>query len=340
MTISRRHFLLGSGSAICLSACGGGSGSEAPGDNIGGGTRSIAWVEASRGRVGSVLADVSVGAGVLVARGSNQVGANSGLFQAMSYSTDQGRTWIAVDQPGLHEAATITGMAYGNGRFVAISSYGDVLTSTDGRAWTHTVDALATVVHHPDNMWRVAYGNGVFLVIGARDFVSSTWSSADGLTWTAARPTTGLELLDHRSHFVHVNGRFYRAQGAMCVSADAGVSWGTLRAPYSDCDGIAYGNATYVLSGDMGKLATSNSDSGPWTQHHDIDLTDAVGFVGFVHDMFIVTEGNHFHTSRDGKNWTSIEVGRPGDSFSKVVYDGTHFIAIGSYGLTLIGTPS
>ena len=84
-------------------------------------------------------------------------------------------------------------LAYGNGVWVALDGYGNVMTSPDGIDWTQTRDA-------DERMWSdVGYGNGVFVALNSSPdstgFQSMT--STDGVTWTThagSSPVTWTDL--------------------------------------------------------------------------------------------------------------------------------------------------
>lgn len=87
---------------------------------------------------------------------------------------------------GVASAHLINCVAYGNGRFVGVGDYGNVIVSTDGTNWTGTqVDT--SPVGDADNTMRafttVVFVNGYFVAAGppGRLFVST-----DGLYWTGA----------------------------------------------------------------------------------------------------------------------------------------------------------
>ena len=97
------------------------------------------------------------------------------------------------------------GIAYGNGKWVAVHGNGSVAYSTnDGSSWTETSSAIAgaTVWYH------VAYGNGRFVAVGEGDAQAKAAYSFDGITWY--NDDTNLGLLPNSSlkRIVYLNGEF------------------------------------------------------------------------------------------------------------------------------------
>lgn len=108
------------------------------------------------------------------------VGGRSGNVHA---STD-GRNWTTIGKITFPNSVGVVGLAYGNGRYVAVGSQGYAATSTDGVTWTAAATvtspgATSSVLH----MSGVAYAAGKFIAVGS-DAVVAT--STDGLAWTSA----------------------------------------------------------------------------------------------------------------------------------------------------------
>jgi hypothetical protein len=89
-----------------------------------------------------------------------------------------GRTWEDVDASGAK--GRLTGVAYGNGAWVAVGSMPPVLRSTDGKTWT-----VAAKVAVPAGLRAIAYGTvgttPMFVAVG--DGYTRV-TSLDGMNWT------------------------------------------------------------------------------------------------------------------------------------------------------------
>jgi len=100
-----------------------------------------------------------------------------GSSNQIQYSTD-GISWAGVSPGGSNRWRSVT---FGNGMFVAVSSYSSnrVATSPDGITWTLRTSAVET------NQWYgVTYGDGLFVAV-AKEGTNRLMYSSDGITWTA-----------------------------------------------------------------------------------------------------------------------------------------------------------
>jgi len=116
-----------------------------------------------------------------------------------------GQTWhVEID------GASLSGLAFGNGVFVAVGSGGVVSWSTDGETWND--GTLGTV-----NRSRVAFGDGVFLTGG---WPEGMYSSPDGQTWTPTGSPDDVDVLGFS------NGLFVAStwRDRLWTSPD-GVAW-------------------------------------------------------------------------------------------------------------------
>ena len=96
----------------------------------------------------------------------------------VSTSTD-GITWTTPVATQI-SSRYLGAFAYGNGKFVAIDTYGYVSTSTDGTTWS----ALTQDTNLGEHDWNgLAYDGTRFLAGGMGGYIST---STDGITWTEA----------------------------------------------------------------------------------------------------------------------------------------------------------
>jgi alpha-tubulin suppressor-like RCC1 family protein len=110
---------------------------------------------------------------IAVGRGLNGNLANSSIKTSKCIrSTDQ-INWTATTLPF---AAMWNGIAYGNGRFVAVCDGADAATSTDGINWV-TIKMPSTL-----NWTDIAFGNGVWVAVGGPS--SAVAVSRDGVNWS------------------------------------------------------------------------------------------------------------------------------------------------------------
>jgi len=81
--------------------------------------------------------------------------------------------WLAVNS---RTPSALHGVAFGNGRFVAVGNEGAVVSSEDGVSWT--VRKAGT----DERLRAVAFGNGLFVAVG---YAGTILTSPDGIRWTA-----------------------------------------------------------------------------------------------------------------------------------------------------------
>ena len=171
------------------------------------------------------------------------------------------------------------GVAYGNGKFVAVGEVGTgnrAMWSTNGINWTAAVTAT------PDKNWQsVCYGNGQFVAVasgvGNVAGQGTVMTSPDGITWTNRTVSFGLSRT-WRS-ITYGNG-LYVAVASTPSATDVmtspdGITW-TLRNSGPVTDELWYG-VTYGVVNAQG-------------------LFVAVAIAGAV---------NRVMASTDGINWTA-----------------------------------
>lgn len=134
--------------------------------------------------------------------------------------------------------------------------------------------SMALIAQHPLDSWvrravpgpgpeltSVAFGNGVFVAVGADSFVAR---SSNGVTWTSS--TVGSYGRLKRVRFL--NGQFIAVGSSdkIIYSAD-GASWTPSTLPRADFWDIAWGNGVYLLAG----LSTYiSADGATWTHTHPL----------------------------------------------------------------------
>jgi hypothetical protein len=121
----------------------------------------------------SPLLATGVLAGIIAYGANTYVSFDSGSTNQAAYSSD-GAIWNSVTLP---TTAIWAGIAYGNGRFVAIASSGtSAIYSFNGITWYASSVSTSAV-------WNsIAYGQGVFVAVASGTNTIST--TQDGLTWT------------------------------------------------------------------------------------------------------------------------------------------------------------
>jgi len=124
------------------------------------------WVLTSNALPAISYDHLTYGAGKFVAIQSNSTNA--------AYSLD-GITWTNVTAPGTF--ATVTDIAWGNGKFVAIGGTNGIMYSLDGITWVENALTLPLTATER----KVAYGQGTFVITS--DDTNEVQYSHDGLYW-------------------------------------------------------------------------------------------------------------------------------------------------------------
>jgi photosystem II stability/assembly factor-like uncharacterized protein len=143
---------------------------------------------------------------------------------------------------------------FGNGTFVIVGADGLILSSSDGINWTKRASGIAN-----QNLYRLAFGNDLFVTVGG---VDAMLTSPNGIIWTRVTrpnwffPSTVVYLYDR--FLVFGNGRL--------ISRD-GVNWEQSQSTVYDAfiGSAAYGNNTVVAVGSGGAILQSDPLSGNCT---------------------------------------------------------------------------
>jgi hypothetical protein len=210
------------------------------GGTIPGGTT---WVSIASGAISSTTYHVTIAGGA----GST----------TSAYSTSGGDTWAAM---GSFPAGNWTSVAYGSGRFVAVSNGTVSAFSTTGTGWVNGGGLVSA------NYVSIAYGSGpakfVAIAGGSTGTSQATAYSADGVSWTAGT----LPALAYWTSITYGNGRFVAvAQGstATAYSLD-GITWttpATVLPQVSAWNNIKYGQGTFLAT--AGKLTPTFTATTP-----------------------------------------------------------------------------
>lgn len=233
-------------------------------------------------------------------------------------------------------------VAYGNGKYVAVSGYywggkyedaGYVTSSTDGKTWTTPKKLLSS-----NNEWKdVKFLNGKFVAAGREGCIAT---SVDGITWESYIAIN--KTIDWES-VTYGNGLFvaaaysgsYRAISTDCKNWVAGSSSGT-----SSFNDIAYGNGTFVIIGDYNTIKYTSDPYGNWG---GISLGNVYNTywtsIIYGNNKFVIVGYSYTNTTRtgwiststDGKTWTTPK--SINDMwFRSVTYSSGKFIAAALYG--------
>jgi hypothetical protein len=195
-----------------------------------------------------------------------------------------------------------SGIAYGNGKFVAVSNGSfNLIYSSDGITWTTT-----TIGSY--GLSDVIYADGKFVAVGAEfsgvDLITNVEVSTDGVNWTRYNPfTNGIAP----KAITYGNGLFVvvgnGGSNRLMTSTD-GISW-TLRSVLGNDDSwnsVAFGNNTFVAVSTTGGQRNMYSFDGiSWSGSATIIGTKVI----FANGKF--TTGRNYST--DGITWNASDLG-------------------------------
>jgi hypothetical protein len=203
---------------------------------------------------------------------------------------------------------------------------GAILTSADAKSWT-SIPGIS------DGLYSIAYGNGIFVAVGATNINSSVinnpeyeivfMTSADGKTWT--KHATKFRCQEPSVCTYYVNGIFVMTYTPLNGNSDCvltstdGVNWTTQTLAANELlSSVVWGNGVFAAVAEVtistGQapqyfIATS-PDGATWTSHalpagfapSDIAYGDGC----FVTDGYSSeAECGEFLTSQDCVNWTN-----------------------------------
>ena len=243
-------------------------------------------------------------------------------------------------------------VAYGNGKFVAVSSSGTnrIMYSTDGITWSY--EGVTIENSHVEEWRRVAYGDymgyGTGTNAGQGRWVAGSGDeiiySDDGITWYESTPSS--TQFSSPEEIIYANGTFIFVSSTnaneILTSITGGKTWEKVDVgpPNYDYHGLAYGNNTIVAIADTPvgdpciAICTDLPDLAIWTtvsvgsgldgeQWEDI----AYGNGTFVAVGRNVTQ-NIIYSTDDGLTWTPASGQNTTADFKRIVYANGYFVAV------------
>lgn len=131
------------------------------------------------------------------------------------------------------------GVAYGNGKFVAVGEGGSTMNSANGTAW-NMVDPSGS-----NNYYDITYGNNIFMAVGNIPAEGQIMTSTDGEVWTQQTSSADESLRG----VAYGSGSFVAVgeDGTIISSTNNGVTWQSHTSSiFNDWSSVAYGNGKFV----------------------------------------------------------------------------------------------
>jgi hypothetical protein len=238
--------------------------------------------------------------------------------------------------------ASWTGLAYGNGLFVAVggTNANAIMTSPDGTNWTRRVTPTA-------NDWTgVAFGNGLFVAVSRTGTGNRVMTSPDGINWTIR--TSPVDN-DWRA-ITYANSLFVAvASGGVnnnrVMTSPDGITWTTYTIGDRTWSSITYGNGAFVASGNdnlMNSVYLRSTDGITWTIL-GLPLPTGGNCITFGNGLFVVAgngagTGGGIATSPDGITWTLRAHPAMTGAVSTITFGNNTFTAIANTSATPMGS--
>jgi hypothetical protein len=262
----------------------------------------------------------------------------------LNYATYAGGQWLALSTNGVvlissdglswsrqntPVSTQLTGAAHGNGLYVVVGFGGRILTSTDGLRWTERASGVTS------DLRAVTFSGGTFVAVGAAGVILT---SADGQTWV--RRSAGFAGALYAATFAQ--GSFIVAgdNGTVLVSPD-GSTWSSvnLGGRISRLLAAAAGDGEALLVGRDGEVYSSatptawqrRSSGSADSRNAVIQAAGKFVAVGAANDTRVTGSPAvvPISVSADGVTWTRANPNAAFGTLNDVAYGNGRFIAVG-----------
>ena len=234
----------------------------------------------------------------------------------------------------LPQGNTLYSVAHGNSTFVAVGSFGTILTSADGVSWTIRKEGG----FGDDWLYDISYGDNIFVALGGE----SVLTSLDGINWTKrSSPAHGLYGITYGDNIFVAVG----TMGTILTSPN-GIDWTkrdfgiTVRPKQSVILGdVVYGNNVFVTVGSIydyeegiyEELILTSPDGINWIRRPLGFTTQSfLSRIAYGNNAFVAVGGNAtILTSPDGVHWTDKTI-ETVDCLGNIMFGDNTFLGVGT----------
>lgn len=257
------------------------------------------------------------------------VGMSSSGYNERMFISRDGFVWekVIISDPYNYFGDTWEGIAFGNGKFVAVGGYPTngtprVMVSEDGLNWNFIL------IESIDTYDMITFGNGQFVAIGTKNggYDKIVSKSVDGINWTniplkisnytySIRNTRFYDITYANGIFVAV-GHDNDLTVSVIRSVDA-INWTYAYDPlsYNSWGSITYGNNEFVTVAfrDDSRLGNgiyfimSSPDAITWTRHK-LEPRQLLSSIAYTKGNYYLTSngGGKLYTSKNLDDWKEI----------------------------------
>jgi hypothetical protein len=213
---------------------------------------------------------------------------------------------------GVINATNWTGIAFGNGVFVAVTAAAvSIMSSPDGINWT-----FPAFPSTPSNWNDVIFAGGQFVAVG----IGKIMTSSDGMTWTLQTLPAGPPATTNWAALAYGNGTYVcvanTGTGDRTMSSPDGINWTSHPAAAAlTWSSLSFGNNMFIAGAASGlpttnTIMTSTDNGVTWTQQTHPSLP-GVGRITWMGTEWLGQPSSQAASgpwpllhSTDGINWT------------------------------------
>src|SRR5258708_8976525 len=257
---------------------------------------------------------------------------------ALADALDNWTPSLIVTNPPGYMGSVLSGLAHGNGRYVAVGSYsaddsGVVQVSLDGMNWAR-LPYYALL-----DLYDVAFGNGTFVASGWDYYQGANlYNSTNGFDWASHSNATVANFFG-----VAYGGGLFVAVGdgllpntltftnRQIYTSPDGITWTGRRSGSADGDihtiyAVACGSGVFVAVG--GGYVYTSTNATTWTRSYSANAGDTVSY---CNGLFIIPSGPGANlVSTDGSTW-SLVMNNTSSTFGRVIYNNRLYVAVAGW---------